>query len=43
MNSNVSENAGLRERELETHHEGTQIVYTVSIPESPLHFLRILV
>ena len=24
-------------------HEGTQIVCTVSIPESPLHFLRLLV
>ena len=26
-----------------TYHEGTQIVFTVSIPESPLHFLRLLV
>ena len=25
------------------HHEGTQIACTVSIPESPLHFLRLLV
>ena len=24
-------------------HEGTQIVCTVSIPESPLHFFRLLV
>ena len=24
-------------------HEGTQIVCTVSIPESPIHFLRLLV
>ena len=24
-------------------HEGTQIVCTVSIPDSPLHFLRLLV
>ena len=24
-------------------HKGTQIVCTVSIPESPLHFLRLLV